>query len=105
MTTSALPGSDADEFDVLQHGVLFVGHDQAGAARKAGEQRRRLGQDVFHAVAGAGHARFDGGTFGRRQLADLQQPVDEQAAGPFRSARVRRWCAARKAGPCSPGPP
>ena len=78
-----LARSDAQKFHMLENRILFGGDDQAGAARQAGQQCRRLDQDFFHAVAGPTHARFDGGAFGRRQFADLQKPVDEQSQAPF----------------------
>ena len=78
MITSALPGPDGDEFDMLEGGVLFGGHHQAGAARQARQQLGRLGQHVLDAAAAAGHPGFDGAALIRRQIADFQQAVDKQ---------------------------
>jgi hypothetical protein len=73
----------ADEFDVLERGVLLLRHDQPRTARKPGEHHRRLRQNVFDAAAGRGDARFDRCPFLVGELAHLEEPIDEEAQAPF----------------------
>jgi hypothetical protein len=78
-----------DEFDMLQGRVLLGGHHQSGAARQAGEQRGRLGENIFQAPAAACHACLDHSALLRFQIAHFQKPVHEQTQAFFRGHASR----------------
>ncbi len=66
------------ELDVLQRLLGLGRHDHAGAARQAGQQRRRLFERFIHAAADGGAARLDALALLFRDVADFEQAVDEQ---------------------------
>ena len=81
---------ESDEFDVLDVRVTLRRHHDAGAARQARQQRGRLLQRLGDAAADRGAARLDALALLRRQVADLEQAVDEQPhAGVGRQAAGR----------------
>ncbi len=82
-------GIEPDEFDLAQPPVVLGRHDDARAAREAGEQAGRLPQQSLEAGVGAlaGDLALDADAFLGRQFADLQQRIDEEAqAGLGRQA-------------------
>ena len=70
-----------DELDMLQPQVGLGGQDDAGAARQAGEKIARLGEERIHrpAVADEPDLLLDLVALGRREIADFEKGVDEEA--------------------------
>ena len=71
--------AEIDELDMLERSVGLGRHDQPGAARQARHHRRRLVQHLVQIGALRRALALDRRPVVVRELADLQQPVDEQA--------------------------
>ncbi len=70
---------------MLQRGGILLGGDhQSGAARQAGEQACRLGENILQPPAAAGHARLDDAAFLGIEVANFQKPVHEKPQALFR---------------------
>ena len=81
-TTSARVGSMPDELDMLEADVGLAGEHDAGAARQAGQRLARLGEHGLDACGPARRpctSRLDLPALLGREVADLQQRVDEEA--------------------------
>ncbi len=95
-TASARPGprlTNSTCFSVL---LCFSTSTTPGAARQAGQHLAGLGEQFLRGAvpAAAGHAALDLGPLLLAHIADLEQPVDEQAQARLRrqaaGARMRR---------------
>jgi hypothetical protein len=78
MTTRARPG------DIFERRFGFRRQDHAGTARKTGKQRGGLAEHVLEIAPGAVALTVDGRAFLGRNIADLEQAVDEQTQARFR---------------------
>ena len=78
-TTRARPGSERDELDMPDRAFGLRREDQPGGLRQAGQHGAGLGQRVLQAAARGSERRGNRLPLVLRQLAEVQQAIDEQA--------------------------
>jgi len=88
-----LVGAQGDELDVLERLALLVDEHDAGAARQARQHLAGFAEQVLDgaAPAASGDAALDLAALFDADVADLEQPVDEEAQARLRgqSSRAR----------------
>ena len=75
---------------------LLFGDHRSGTVRQPGDQLARLCEQLIDGlVAAIGDLRFDLAALVRRDVADLEETVDEEPQAELRRRIVRRMCAAK----------
>ena len=84
------------ELDMTQARDLLFGEHHSGAVRQPGDQLARFGEQLVDGlVATIGDLCFDLAALVRRDVANLEQTVDEQPQAELCRQIVRRRCAAK----------